>query len=115
MRLVLRGMARADQTPCRVKDEEGVKPTYHGRRGAAAKSARQCRAPTTGLRDRGGFGCYDGLGLAPAEDAQDLGDLAGVVNGVLDDAGEEGFVGVGAAGYLFGEIFEREIADVVFQ
>ena len=41
--------------------------------------------------------------------------MAGVVDGVLDDAGEEESVGIGAAGDLFGEIAFREIADVVFE
>jgi hypothetical protein len=36
-----------------------------------------------------------------AEQAQGHGDLAGMVDGVLDDAGEERFVRVGAAGNLF--------------
>jgi hypothetical protein len=41
--------------------------------------------------------------------------LAGVVDGVLDDAREEVGVGVGAAGDWFGEIVFGEIADVGFE
>jgi len=41
--------------------------------------------------------------------------LAGVPDGVLDDAVEHGFVGVAAAGNLFAQIFEGKIAKAVFE
>ena len=50
-----------------------------------------------------------------AEEAGDHGDLAGVPDGVLDDAFEHGFVGIAAAGNLLAQIFEREIAKVLFE
>ena len=38
-----------------------------------------------------------------------------MVDGVLDDAGEERFVRIGSAGNLFGQILRGEIANVGFE
>jgi hypothetical protein len=54
------------------------------------------------------------LGMG-AEHAEDHGDLSGMVDGVVDDAVEHGFVGIGAAGDLFGQVCHRKGAKPFFE
>jgi hypothetical protein len=49
------------------------------------------------------------------EHAENHGDLAGMVDGVLDDSWEQLFVGVSAAGNLFGQFLDGKIAKVLFE
>ena len=55
------------------------------------------------------------LKLPPAEDAGDHGNLASVPDCVLDNAFEHCFVGIAAAGNLFGQIFDGKIAEPFLQ
>src|SRR5260370_39289772 len=50
-----------------------------------------------------------------AEHAQDHGDLAGVVDGMLHDSLEHCFVGIAAAGNLFRQIVDGKIAKLLFE
>jgi hypothetical protein len=53
--------------------------------------------------------------VSRAEDAGDHCDLAGVPDGVLDDAVEHGFVGIATAGDLLGQILDGKTAQVLLE